>query len=160
MWCVCCRKKAKEDPFDDGQNVYGVNYKEYLAWKNGEDIGDRKLPKKYQNLSFHNAARKAKKINEDVNETVDDVKDAVNTKTAKWKEKAMGMQIKMGQKKDGQAGDGQEETEDKELIVGDAMAGQAGTTHGTQDTVELVVQDDGAPETPIPPNERLASTHL
>merc|ERR1712223_701930 len=68
MWCVCCRKKAKEDPFDDGQNVYGVNYKEYLAWKNGEDIGDRKLPKKYQNLSFHNAARKAKKINEDVNE--------------------------------------------------------------------------------------------
>ena len=59
LWCFwkcCCRTKGRGDPHDDGQNEFGVNYKEYLAWKRGEGIGNRKLPKKYQNLSMHAVA--------------------------------------------------------------------------------------------------------
>ena len=157
IYCLCCRKKG--DPYDDGQDVFGVNYKEYVAWKHNLEIGDRKLPKSYQNLSLHNAARKAKQMNAEMGHKVDGAKTAVSgakivvsTKTAKWKEKAVGMHIKMASKVKGggQAGGGPDaETEDRELIVGDAMAG--GQTGQQQDTVVLAVddeEDDGPKYTP------------
>ena len=43
---ACCNKK-KENPNDDGQDEFGVNYKEYIAWKNNQNVVDRKLPKSY-----------------------------------------------------------------------------------------------------------------
>jgi len=125
LYYLCCRKKSK-DPYDDGQDKFGVNFKEYTAWRMGEDIGDRKLPKSYQNLSLHNAARKVKKLNDDVSNkvvgaktAVSGAKTAVSTKTAKWKEKA----VALSNKAKGQTAGGapSAEAEDRELIVGDAM---------------------------------------
>merc|ERR1712087_182748 len=67
LWQCCCKSK-KKDPYDDGQDDLGVNYKEYLAWKAGEDVGQRGLPKSYQNLSTAELTRSinsaGKKLNE------------------------------------------------------------------------------------------------
>jgi len=132
-WCVLCRKKARKDPYDDGQDDFGVNYKEYVAWRTGGDIGDRKLPTSYQNLSLHNTARAAKKAKEQAIHKVDGAKTAVNAKTAKWKEKAVGIRNKVkGQKGD----DADAETEDKELIVG------GGKKRDTLDELVLAVEQD------------------
>ena len=40
VWIFCPRWD------DDGQDQFGVNYHEYVAWKNGEDIGQRVIPYK------------------------------------------------------------------------------------------------------------------
>ena len=52
LWIIyqlCCKKKKNtDDPYDDGQDEYGVNYHEYVRWKHKEDIGQRAMPKSYQ----------------------------------------------------------------------------------------------------------------
>ena len=52
LTCWCC-KRNKEDPYDDGQNEFGVNYHEYTKWKNGEPVGDRELTGRYTLLGIN-----------------------------------------------------------------------------------------------------------
>lgn len=37
-----------EDPYDDGQDDFGVRFNEYVAWKKNLDVGNRGLPRDYQ----------------------------------------------------------------------------------------------------------------
>merc|ERR1712048_463853 len=55
-YSMCCRQcirplmvsEPDEDPYDDGQDDFGVRFDEYVALKTGEDVGDRPLPRDYQ----------------------------------------------------------------------------------------------------------------
>merc|ERR1712032_1475301 len=99
---------------DDGQDEFGVNYKEYLAWKNGEDIGDRKLPKRYQSLSLHAVAINTKAA---VNKTYQQGQQ----KVAQMKNKAAAVQMKMSGKTE--AGDQDTVAEaGVELVVNEQQA--------------------------------------
>merc|ERR1712154_605549 len=122
------------DPYDHGQDEFGVKYQEYERWKSGEEIEERSLPKSYQN-AFPDLAGQ---LNSAVNKQVDKVnKKVYQTKQglvktydanmagikksgkqigSKWKEKTMGLQMKLGKKK----GDTQKQNqEDVELVVKD-----------------------------------------
>ena len=93
LWLCCCKSK-KDDPYDDGQSELGVNFREYEAWKEGADIGDRPLPKSYQNLSTaaltRNLNAAGKKLNSavhDQQEALQKKMDGVKSKTGKWKQR-------------------------------------------------------------------------
>eukprot|EP01084_Bolivina_argentea_P206378 352381_1 len=90
----CCRKKEKADPYDDGQDDFGVNYKEYLKWKSGEEIGDRKFPQSYAAFSTAGLAKAVDQQMHAVNQKVGDVKQGV-TKTGN----KLAMQMRLGKKK-------------------------------------------------------------
>jgi len=47
--CICSLPKSK-DQGDDAQDKFGVNYHEYVLWKEGEPIPLRALPKDYRRL--------------------------------------------------------------------------------------------------------------
>merc|ERR1712113_186108 len=83
LWQCCCTKR-RTDPYDDGQDDFGVNYKEYLKWKSGEEIEDRQLPQSYHAISTAEIERKLQKAVdkrvEKVNAKIDNKKQAV-TKT-------------------------------------------------------------------------------
>eukprot|EP00483_Globobulimina_turgida_P013254 UN13278 len=144
LWLCCCSKKKKADPYDDGQDDFGVNYKEYLNWKNGEAIEARDLPQSYHGISTAGIERKLQKavdkkvdaVNQRVDagkqgvvktyeanvagiqKTQDDLKKKGKMFGNKWKAKAMGMQMKLSKK----TGDDDQEniqSEDVELVVGD-----------------------------------------
>eukprot|EP00484_Ammonia_sp_Unknown_P000014 CAMPEP_0197021072 /NCGR_PEP_ID=MMETSP1384-20130603/1958_1 /TAXON_ID=29189 /ORGANISM="Ammonia sp." /LENGTH=489 /DNA_ID=CAMNT_0042448823 /DNA_START=28 /DNA_END=1497 /DNA_ORIENTATION=+ len=61
LWQCCCTKRKKADPYDDGQDDFGVNYHEYVNLKTGEEIGERKLPHSYQTMSGAEFKRKMDK---------------------------------------------------------------------------------------------------
>jgi len=122
LWQCCCASKKKDDPYDDGQGELGVNYREYLAWRAGEDIGDRTLPKSYQNLSTAALTRTmnaaGKKLNEAVHDQTEALQkkvDGVKSTTGKWKQKALKMQMGLSKK-------GKSEQDNVELVVGTADA--------------------------------------
>merc|ERR1712130_592869 len=81
---------------------YGVNYHEYMHWKNKEEIGDRSMPKSYQHaLPDIDISGKVNKAVSGVTQTYDNnvkgIKKAqsdVKEKGKKFKNKLkMGMQI-------------------------------------------------------------------
>mmetsp|Transcript_26239 Transcript_26239/g.42887 ORF Transcript_26239/g.42887 Transcript_26239/m.42887 type:complete len:497 (+) Transcript_26239:24-1514(+) len=146
VWQCCCTSRKKTDPYDDGQDDFGINFHEYLAWKQGQDIGERKLPHSYQMAggeALTNAAKNATKnaqnaYNQQVNAAQQKVDGATKELTdyakktemkskelgSKWKQKAqqkaMGMQMKLGGKKKAAESvddDAVDAGEDVELVV-------------------------------------------
>ena len=115
LWQCCCTKRKKTDPYDDGQDDFGVKYEEYEKWKNGEELGARKLPKKYQNAfpdiagGLNSAVNvQVDKVNQKVDKTKQGVVKTYEANVAgikksgnKWKQKAnkMGMQMKLNKKR-------------------------------------------------------------
>ena len=113
-------KKKKLDPYDDEQNEFGVSYKEYIKWKNKEEIEARKLPHNYQ---FTGGKETVRKVKQGMQNKVDKASGAV-TKTYqanmngikqtgnKWKEKAIGYHMKLSKNKNDK-----EETEQPDSAV-------------------------------------------
>lgn len=117
LWTLCCNNKKKKDPYDWGQDDFGITYEEYEAWKKGEDIGNRKLPHKYQamampdvNRAINQAGQKVdakinmavdkgkESVKNEYNKTKEDVKNKGKMFGNKFKAKAMKMQMNLNKK--------------------------------------------------------------
>jgi len=128
--CCCystcgCRKDPSEedeidDPYDDGQGDFGVNYYEYSSWKNGEEIGDRELPMEYQK-DFGELAEEMKAKMDATKEKTKAAGKAAYKSTKnfgnKLKAKAMKMHADMNQVKTDDEGDDSAYDESVELVV-------------------------------------------
>jgi len=100
LWCCCCpfyccyvqcckpkEEDPDKDPYDHGQDDFGVNYLEYMAWKAGEEVGDRELPMEYQ-LDFTEMMAKAEALKNQATEKGKEAMDKGKKMALKLKEKA------------------------------------------------------------------------
>ena len=145
--CCCRKNKEKErDPGDDGQNDFGVSYHEFVAFKNGDDIGKRELPRKYAMLSVGEMKDSLKMKVRKVVATKENV-----TKKKNKLENKLKMQIKLGKgmmnrnrnANDGGDNDNEDANGDDENAGDTQEMAVAGQSTQSQSVIEVEEEEDG-----------------